>query len=485
VTPAELDAILELPWKDRAPALCHEEAIAAAARLDDVAFARFKSQLQTKGSLTKDWALLVAAARRAIRTSGDDWARALRTSPESGAVLPTALNASLICERWEPLSGLVFNELTREPELRADGGPPVPLTDVELFRWQARIEQAWKVALPKNTLADALASAAAKRSYHPHRDRLDALEWDRHPRFAEYARDVLDCHDPLASRMISNTLVGCVARTYRPGSKVDTILTYQSEEQGFRKTTALEALFYDSFYAGHIDLKDKDTLLASLGVLVVILDEVDDMTTRHEWSAIKKWVSARCDRFRAPYARFSETHQRQFVFGATTNSTDFLCDPSGHRRWYVVKVGERGKNERIRRTIEIRDQLWAQARWVYMQNTEENTADPVDFTWWLTDDEEAMRRSGAAHFELEPSIVDDKVERYCAGREGNVFIEEIMLSFGVEPGRVVKESRLGRDIATALKKLHYHPDRIGRGAERRRCWSKGPAGQLVLKEDPG
>lgn len=75
-------------------------------------------------------------------------------------------------------------------------------------------------------------------------------------------------------------------------------------------------------------------------------------------SSQKRWSS-----YRAAYGRRVEDHPRRCVFIGTTNSTAFLRDDTGNRRFWPVRLGEAAPSKTVwgDLTQPVIDQMWAEA----------------------------------------------------------------------------------------------------------------------------
>jgi len=98
------------------------------------------------------------------------------------------------------------------------------------------------------------------------------------------------------------------------------------------------------------------------GAWIIEIGELSGMA-KAEIEAIKSFVSATTDRYRAAYGRMLESHPRQCIFFATTNKIDFLRDQTGNRRFWPVMINP----ERVTKDvfIDLDDyevgQYWAEA----------------------------------------------------------------------------------------------------------------------------
>ena len=98
--------------------------------------------------------------------------------------------------------------------------------------------------------------------------------------------------------------------------------------------------------------------------------EVEDM---------RRFLTRRDEKFRPAYGRVSVHRPRRCVFAGSTNSDDYLKDPTGERRFWIVKcinaidlVGLTG----------IRDMLWGEAFAAYV----------ADENWYLDDQTAAIAK---------------------------------------------------------------------------------------------
>ena len=116
------------------------------------------------------------------------------------------------------------------------------------------------------------------------------------------------------------------------------------------------------------DLGSKDAAMQLQGTWLVEIAELDAMA-RNDQSKIKAFISRKTDRFRPPYGSRVIEVPRACVFWGTTNSTGYLKDETGARRYWPIKTGKLDI-EGLRRD---RDQLWAEADHLHSQGV----------AWWI------------------------------------------------------------------------------------------------------
>lgn len=191
-----------------------------------------------------------------------------------------------------------------------------------------------------------------------------------------------------------------MARALTPGEKVDAMLILEGG-QGVGKSSALRVLTGESWFGDALpDMGSKDAATYLRGKWIVEIAELTAVR-RADLEQVKAFLTRQEERYRPPYGRTEVFEPRRCVFAGTTNSSDYLRDETGNRRFWPVRVG----------TIDLdaiednRDQLWAEAVVAYQSG--EN--------WWL--EGEAENQSVIAQSERQEddawvSIVSD----FAAGK---------------------------------------------------------------------
>ena len=261
-------------------------------------------------------------------------------------------------------SVLTWNDFTGQPETtrrppwrdeKVDAGTWTEADDVRLVM---ALERRYGVVISASTVRAAVVNVARRRSYHPVRDWLSGVEWDRTPRLSSWMRTYLGSKQPDAyiERVGTWSLIAAVARVYRPGCKADCMVVLEGP-QGAMKSTALRVLAGDDNFATlSPTVGDKDAYLALQGAWLVELDELAGLR-RAAVEKIKSFLSSQADRYRPPYARAVDSFPRQCMLWGTTNADAYLTDHTGGRRFWPVEVGQIDIDG-LRRD---RDQLWAEA----------------------------------------------------------------------------------------------------------------------------
>ena len=230
---------------------------------------------------------------------------------------------------------LRLNQLTQDIELR---GQPLPAEVVE----EAYIDfSTVGYDISKDIAIDAVVKVARENAYDPVAEWLEAIEKDEsiEPIDLVYlSRDYLGFDDKLANSMFQKALLGAVWRRFEPGCQFDTALVFKGD-QGVRKSSLIKALVpCRSWVSSSSQEGGKDQVLAMHRVWITELAELDHITGRKLPGWIKNMITTAEDLIRPPYSRTHKVMKRRSTLMATVNSSDFLKDDTGNRRFWVIDL---------------------------------------------------------------------------------------------------------------------------------------------------
>lgn len=259
---------------------------------------------------------------------------------------------------------LRMNEMTGRPEWQEADGGWKQWSDVDDARMQSFFQERYGLYAPKMLEAASLLYFNARR-VNPLTDMIDSIVWDGQSRVEEFLHFATHCEDSDYNREVSRLIfAGGIHRAYRPGCKFDEMAVLTGK-QGGGKSTLVRWLNMDDRYFREIKtINGKEGIEALRGVWIGEVAELMAMTRVKEAEAVKAYITAQEDSYRAPYSRHVETIPRRCVFVGTTNMAQFLSDKTGNRRFYPVKCAENGY-DLLAREDEIRpyiQQCWAEAR---------------------------------------------------------------------------------------------------------------------------
>lgn len=308
--------------------------------------------------------------RAALEPSGDGFAgnernviHAMRCAPELSGVV-----------RFNEFSHKV--EFTRKPPWESGAASDwTEQDDVQCTAWL----QGNRIKLRgAATVANCIGVVARDRLYHPVRDFLHSLSWDGTPRLSTWLRTYLTAQgdDKYLSAVGRKFLVSAVARIEKPGCQADHMLVLEGKQGTGKSTVASILASREDWFADSLpDIHNKDASMQVLGRWIIEVSELRAIKGS-QIESVKAFISCRVDTFRPPYGRRTEQFPRQCIFIGTTNSTEYLRDRTGNRRFWPVRCGQ----------IDLaalrcdRDQLWAEARHLYNAGQQ----------WHLSDDEAAL-----------------------------------------------------------------------------------------------
>ena len=311
---------------------------------------------------------------------------------DKGNIQPSLYNTLHVLEGdplWRGVLG--FNQFSyRITKRRAPPVQPAAVgewADIDDVLLQVYLTKTYGFEPKKTTVMDAVMHAAHGQPFHPVREYLDSLSWDGTPRLTALLADcwgalstpgsaALKREDPAGWLRLSKYLelagtkwmVGAVARIYKPGCKLDTMLVLEGGQGDF-KSTSIRALFGDEWFSdSKLTIGDKDALAQMQGKWAYEMAEMDAHRKADD-TAFKQFITTQVDRVRWHYGKRAEDVPRQCIFVGTTNMNQYGKDETGMRRIWPLEVGFVD----LKKVIDTRDQLWAEALALFRKGV----------TWWV------------------------------------------------------------------------------------------------------
>lgn len=270
----------------------------------------------------------------------------------------------------EIFDNIKFNEFTGKFERKHGDGVVRNWTDDDDAWILNTIEKAYKIK-EKSTYRDALLLCKSRISYHPIKEKIENITWDKKPRIDKFLVDIMHCDDDVYSREVSRMIFyGGISRIYNPGCKFD-YMTILVGEQGTCKSTIVDWLNMgcnSNKEIMSIDGRDGAEILRYGWICE--FSELLAMIKNRMVEPMKAYVSRQVDTYRSAYAQNWTDMPRHCIFIGTTNSFNFLIDLTGNRRFLPIEVkSSRGelydREEEVRKYIE---QCWAEAKYLYDNN---------------------------------------------------------------------------------------------------------------------
>lgn len=231
--------------------------------------------------------------------------------------------------------------------------------------------------ISRQNLKTAFNTYANDNRYNPITDYLDSLKgkWDGTPRLETFIIEALEADDNKMNRFFTKTwMIGAVKRAYEPGCQFDCILALQGGVQGSGKTSLIRRIALDKYYMNFSagEFSHKDCIDKMNKSWISVLDEFDKFSDK-EVADLKSRITEKTMACRKAYGHNTETYKVHWVYAATTNANDFLCDLTGdeyERRYWIIECKKQTVDSKVNDmlTKEYVDQLWAEAVYYYEQD---------------------------------------------------------------------------------------------------------------------
>ena len=138
-----------------------------------------------------------------------------------------------------------------------------------------------------------------------------------------------------------------------------------------------------------IDPSDKDKIKLATKYWISELGEMD-ATLKRDQAKLKAFFTEAKDEYRRAYARIEESYPRLTSFYATVNDEEFLKDPTGNRRYWVVPV------EKINVDHDINlDQLWGEVMHLWKVK---------NIPYYLTENDYKILNENNKNFEVKDQV---------------------------------------------------------------------------------
>ena len=259
-------------------------------------------------------------------------------------------------------SRLSYNLLTLEPEFDRQ---TIPIDFIENLSTYLSL---YGYKIGRDAAHSSLMVAAHQNNYHPVNLYLEKIEYLSSVKpidIETIATDYLGTESNLYNQMLKMTLIAAVARVKNRGIKFDNCCVLVGK-QGTGKSTFWRYLASDAFFADTWQPKLQDLAMMLQRCWIFEIAELDRISPNSEKAAtLKALLSSPIDTFRRPYGRSIGSYPRPSIMVSSCNRTDFLNDPTGSRRYWVINL--EGKLINNKKVLQDRDRIWKAALLAYKE----------------------------------------------------------------------------------------------------------------------
>lgn len=182
-------------------------------------------------------------------------------------------------------------------------------------------------------------------AYNPVLELIESDKWDGKDRLPELLRIMrIKDDDKLSKVLIVKWLWQNLSmlRNERGEYGSDGLLVLRGEQAIGKTTFARKMSLKDEWFGEGLilDIRNKDTIISAVSRWIGELGEIES-TFKSDINALKAFVTRAADEYRVPYGRTAESLPRRTSFIGTCNSSEYLIDETGNRRYWTVPIDER------------------------------------------------------------------------------------------------------------------------------------------------
>lgn len=315
-------------------------------------------------------------------------------------------------------------------------------------------------SIAANMIREMVHHVADQQAFDSAQDWLNGLLWDGVSRVETFYIEHAMVEDTPYHRAVAiYTWTGLAGRVLVPGIKAD-MAPVLVGPQGAGKSSLIKAMAPGEEMFGELDLghQDDDLGRRMAGKLVIELGELKGLRKK-EQESLKAFIARQVDSRVPKYMEHAVDHPRRSLMFGTTNESQFLEDPTGHRRWLPMNVPGRRSQGEVEQMVEavaaVRDQLWAEGAVLFKESgiawKEAEYLAKVEHSQFEVTDS----WTGAVHAWLE-SNASDFVTDATVGKRGEMpftAVDVLVRAIGMAQDRVNEVAR--KRVAGVLRQLGY------------------------------
>ncbi len=328
--------------------------------------------------------------------------------------------------------------------------------DLDLVRFDVARDSGVDAA--KEALVAAFKGYALKASYDPVKEFLERCRKENFINVNQAISLIIKSENELYITYFRKLLIAAVARVYEPGSKFDNTLILHGK-QGIGKSTLWNVLCGGHFSDSMSGQLSENDLRILNGHWFCEWAELDSFTARDYNLRIKAFLSASTDTYRLPYDRKMTTAPRRSVIVGTTNRDDFLKDPTGNRRFWVIPIKGRIALDYVE---EIKFQLWGSILSLYEDGEE----------WTLPEKFWGMQQEESENY-TEDDVWESYLLEYLKGKEScDLTLRTIIEGLENKLPTISQARNVERRLGSLLRRNGWSKRQARVNGDNIKVWSK-------------
>ncbi len=357
---------------------------------------------------------------------------------------------------------LRYNLQTLEPWL---DDKPFKEVEGDIEHLDVKLAETYGLEVNDTKARNTLLYLAKQNKFHPVEDYLRYVEENVSPADLDnLATKYFGVTDELSNAYLKSWLLAAATRAIYPGCYIRNVLILQGK-QDIGKSTFFRILGGEHFCDSLGDCKDKDQKMIAGRKWIHEWAEFEKLWRKSLRSEVKAFITATEDTFRVPYGRTTETFLRRFILCGTSNEEQFLKDPTGNDRFWIISVKQKINLEQLEKE---RDAIWSAATHIVLNA---NPDDVMKGKLWKLPEHllEANRENTAKYEEIHEW--EDTIQNLMEGEGscGILFPDKILEALDIEVKDAPKHGNKINDLMTKLGWKRSKKRRTSNG-KRHRVW---------------
>lgn len=336
-------------------------------------------------------------------------------------------------------------------QIEIDGQPLNP------DRIHLHLANKFRLQISRANALDIVSELAEQRPYSPVVEYLNRV-YDQYGGNTTILNDLASRYfgtdNQIYNTYLQKTLIAAVARAMQPGCKLDTALILQGK-QGVGKSSFFKALASEDWFDDSLgQVSDKDERLKLHITWFIEWAELESIFRRRDLASVKAFLTCSRDYIRPPYGRSVQAFDRPSIIVGTTNQDEFLADPTGNRRYWVIPVQKQVNTKLLKQE---RDRIWAAAVTLYK----------ADKSWWLTQSEEEISATLISEYQMADPW-QEAIASFVATKTATTTEDVLDKCINLDLEKQGKEAQMR--VTNILKALGWIQERRYINGRRQRVW---------------